>query len=155
MTAPGREREDFVAWTIREFRANHGKVGGPFAGAPLLLLRTRGARSGLERVSPMMYLADGPRYLVFASKAGADTNPGWYHNLLACPRAKIEVRDEHIPVTACELHGQERDRSFAEQARRYPGFAGYQRATGRVIPVLALTPTASHVPQHTNQEALS
>lgn len=143
MTTSERDREDFVAWTIREFRANHGRVGGPFAGAPLLLLHTRGARTGIERVNPMMYLAHGPRYLVFASKAGADTNPGWYHNLLAHPAATIEVGDDHMPVTATELHGQERDRYFAEQAHRYPGFDGYQRATRRVIPVIALTPTAS------------
>lgn len=143
MTTSERDGEDFVAWTIREFHANHGRVGGPFAGAPLLLLHTRGARTGIERVNPMMYLAEGPRYLVFASKAGADTNPGWYHNLLAHPAATIEVGDDHMPVTATELHGQQRDRYFAEQAHRYPGFAGYQRATRRVIPVVALTPTAA------------
>lgn len=142
MTSPERDTEDFVSWTIREFRANHGKVGGPFAGAPLLLLHTRGARSGLERVSPMMYLADGARYLVFASKAGADTNPGWYHNLLADPNATAEIGEQHIAVTAFELHGSERDRLFAEQTNRYPGFATYQRATRRIIPVLALTPSA-------------
>ena len=140
MTTPARDREDFIAWTIREFRANHGKVGGPFTGAPLLLLHSRGARSGLERVNPMMYLADGPRYLVFASNGGADTNPDWYHNLMANPDATIEVADEHLAVTATELHGAERDRQFAGQARRRPGFADYQRATRRVIPVLALTP---------------
>ncbi|MFD0773197.1 nitroreductase/quinone reductase family protein [Streptomonospora algeriensis] len=139
------ERKDIVAWTIREFRANRGRVGGPFAGAPTLLLRSRGARSGLERTTPMMYLADGPRYPVFASKAGADRNPDRYHNLLARPAATIEVGDEHIPVTATELHGPERDRHFAEQARRFPGFAGYQRKTRRVIPVVALTPATAEV----------
>jgi deazaflavin-dependent nitroreductase family protein len=131
---------DFVAWTIREFRANHGRVGGPFAGAPLLLLHTHGARSGLERTNPMMYLADGTRYLVFASKAGSDRNPDWYYNLLAHPVSVIEVGDERLEVTATELHGAERDRHFAEQASRYPGFAGYQRMTSRIIPVIALTP---------------
>lgn len=131
---------DFVAWTIREFRANHGRVGGPFAGAPLLLLHTHGARSGLERTNPMMYLADGTRYLVFASKAGSDRNPDWYYNLLAHPVSVIEVGDERLEVTATELHGAERDRHFAEQANRYPGFAGYQRMTSRIIPVIALTP---------------
>lgn len=132
--------EDFIAWTIREFRTKHGKVGGPFAGAPLLLLHTRGARTGLERINPMMYLADGPRYLVFASKAGSDRNPDWYYNLLAHPGSVIEVGAEQIEVTAAELRGAERDRMFTEQARRYPGFAGYQRQTRRIIPVLALTP---------------
>jgi len=148
--------EDFIAWTIDEFRANHGKVGGPFAGAPLLLLHTRGARTGRERVNPMMYLADGPRYLVFASKAGSDRNPDWYHNLLARPTSSIEVGDERIEVTAIELQGAERDRMFALQAARYPGFAGYQRKTRRVIPVLALTPVLSQtLPQPTNQETNS
>lgn len=133
------EREDFVAWTISEFRANNGKVGGPFAGAPLLLLHTRGARTGRERINPMMYLADGPRYLVFASKAGSERNPDWYHNVLAHPTSTIEVGGERIEVTATELRGAERDRLFALQASRYPGFARYQRRTRRVIPVVALT----------------
>lgn len=149
------DRDDFIAWTIREFRSNHGKVGGPFAGAPLLLLHTTGARSGLERVNPMMYLADGSRYLVFASKAGADRNPDWYHNLLAHPTAAIEVGEKNIRVTATELHGPERDRFFTAQARHYPGFAGYQRATQRVIPVVALIPVPTGSHQHTHQEALS
>jgi deazaflavin-dependent oxidoreductase (nitroreductase family) len=147
------EPEDFVAWTISEFRANHGKVGGPFAGAPLLLLHTRGARTGLERVNPTMYLADGQRYLVFASKAGSDRNPDWYHNLLAHPTSSIEVGDEHVEVTATELQGSERDRMFALQAARYPGFAEYQRKTRRVIPVVALTPLVSQArPQPIEQE---
>ncbi|TWP33887.1 nitroreductase family deazaflavin-dependent oxidoreductase [Leekyejoonella antrihumi] len=135
--------EDFIAWTIREFRENHGKVGGPFEGAPLLLLHTRGAKTGQPRIHPMMYLADGPRYLVFASKAGADRNPAWYHNLLAHSTSTIEVGDRRIDVTATELHGADRDRQYAEQARRYPGFAGYERKTQRVIPVIALTPVQS------------
>lgn len=155
MTTRERDRDDFLAWTVQEFRANRGQVGGPFAGASLLLLHSRGARSGLERVNPMMYLVDGPRYLVFASKAGADTNPGWYHNLLAHPNATIEVGDEHIAVTATELHGDERERFFAEQARRYPGFAAYQRATRRTIPVMALTPRAKADLQPTDQETIS
>lgn len=152
MTAP----DDFVAWTIGEFRAHHGKVGGPFAGSPLLLLHTWGARTGLERVNPMMYLADGARFLVFASKAGSDRNPDWYYNLLAHPDVTVEVGDERFEVTATELRGAERDRTFAVQADRYPGFAAYQRKTRRVIPVLALTPVRSKtVPQSTNQETPS
>jgi deazaflavin-dependent oxidoreductase (nitroreductase family) len=125
---------------IEEFRANHGKVGGNFEGAPLLLLHTVGARSGEPRINPMMYLADAGRYLVFASKAGSDSNPAWYHNLLAHPEVRIEVGDDTIAVRAVELRGEERDRYFAEQARRYPGFAGYQEKTDRIIPVIALTP---------------
>jgi deazaflavin-dependent oxidoreductase (nitroreductase family) len=125
---------------IEEFRANHGKVGGHFEGAPLLLLHTTGARSGEARINPMMYLADAGRYLVFASKAGADSNPAWYHNLLAHPEVRIEVGDETFAAQAVELRGEERDTYFAEQARRYPGFAGYQEKTDRIIPVIALTP---------------
>jgi deazaflavin-dependent oxidoreductase (nitroreductase family) len=132
--------DDLNARTIAEFRANHGNVGGAFAGAPLLLLHTVGARSGMPRVNPMMYLPDEGRYLVFASKAGSDRHPDWYYNLLAQPEVRIEVGDEILTVRAVELHGAERDAHFAEQARRYPGFAAYQRRTDRVIPVIALTP---------------
>lgn len=132
--------------TIAEFRANHGRVGGSFAGAPLLLLHTLGARSGTPRINPMMYLADRGRYLVFASKAGSDRNPDWYHNLLAHPDARIEVGDETLAVHASVLQGEERDEAFAEQARRYPGFARYQSGTERIIPVIALAP--AQAPEH-------
>jgi deazaflavin-dependent oxidoreductase (nitroreductase family) len=132
---------DFNARLIAEFRAHHGQVGGNFAGAPLLLLHTVGARSGAARISPMMYLPDQDRYLVFASKAGSDRHPDWYHNLLAHPEVQIEVGDEILTVHATELHGTERDAYYAEQASRYPGFADYQRKTERIIPVIALTPT--------------
>jgi deazaflavin-dependent oxidoreductase (nitroreductase family) len=132
---------DFNVSIIDEFRANAGRVGGNFEGAPILLLHTRGARTGEPRVHPTMYLLDGERYLVFASKAGADTNPAWYHNLLANPDTTIEVGGDELAVHATELKGAERDQWYAEQARRYPGFAGYERKTSRVIPVMALTPT--------------
>lgn len=131
------------AGNIAEFRANHGKIGGFFQGAPLLLLHTIGARSGAERVNPMMYMADQGRYLVFASRAGDPRHPDWYHNLLAHPDVRIEVGEETLAVHAVELVGQERDTAYAEQARRYPGFAGYQDMTDRIIPVIALTPTDS------------
>lgn len=131
--------QDFNQRTIAEFRANHGRVGGGFAGAPLLLLHTVGARSGQPRINPMMYLADGDRYLVFASKGGSDSNPDWYWNLRANPDATIEVGDDTVAVHATELTGAERDEKYAEQARRYPGFAEYERRTTRVIPVVALT----------------
>lgn len=134
--------EDFNAGIIADFRANHGQVGGNFAGAPVLLLHTTGARTGAARVSPMMYLADDGRYLVFASKGGADTNPDWYHNLVAHPDVQIEVGDDLLDVHAVELKGTERDEKYAEQARRYPGFADYERKTTRVIPVIALVPKA-------------
>lgn len=128
---------------IAEFRANHGKVGGNFAGAPLLLLHTVGARSGQPRINPMMYLADDDAYLVFASKAGSDSNPDWYWNLRAHPNVTIEVGDQTLAVRAVEVTGAERDEKFAIQAERYPGFAGYQRGTTRVIPVVRLGPRAA------------
>jgi deazaflavin-dependent oxidoreductase (nitroreductase family) len=123
---------------IEEFRANSGKVGGNFEGAPLLILRTTGAKTGEPRFNPMMYLADGDRLLVFASKSGAPTNPDWYHNLVANPRASVEVGTETFDVDAEVLTGEERDRFYAIQAERYPGFADYERKTDRVIPVMAL-----------------
>lgn len=130
---------DFNAQVIEEFRANHGKVGGSFEGAQLLLLHTVGAKSGEPRISPMMYLQDGERILVFASKAGAPTNPAWYHNLKANPDATIEIGDDTLEVRAEELPRAERDEKYAEQAALYPGFAAYEEKTDRVIPVLALT----------------
>jgi deazaflavin-dependent oxidoreductase (nitroreductase family) len=135
--------DDFNRRNIEEFRANHGRLGGQFEGAPVLLLHTKGARSGEERVTPMMYMADGDRYLVFASAAGAGHNPAWYHNLVAYPDARIEVADDHVEVHAVELHGDERDAKYAIQAERYPGFAEYERKTTRKIPVLALVPKGS------------
>ena len=131
---------DYNAQIIAEFRANHGKVGGNFEGAPLLILHSVGAKSGKVRECPMMYLRDGDRYLVFASKAGAPTNPDWYHNLKANPEARIEVGDDVLDVVAEELPRAERDVKYAEQAALYPGFAGYEQQTDRVIPVVALTP---------------
>ncbi|RYJ31992.1 AclJ [Streptomyces sp. L-9-10] len=135
------DADSINARTIAEFRANHGQVGGSFAGVPLLLLHTVGARSGAQRINPVMYLPDRERYLVFASKAGSDRNPDWYHNLLAHPDVQIEVGDEILTVHASVLERDERDAAFAEQASRYPGFAGYQNKTERIIPVIALTPT--------------
>jgi deazaflavin-dependent oxidoreductase (nitroreductase family) len=133
------QAEQFNQRTIAEFRAHHGRVGGNFSGAPLLLLHTAGARSGQPRINPVMYLADGDRYLVFASKAGSDSNPGWYWNLRASPDVTIEVGDETIAVHASELTGAERDEKYRMQSERYPGFAAYQEQTSRTIPVIALT----------------
>jgi deazaflavin-dependent oxidoreductase (nitroreductase family) len=132
------DREDWNSNIIQEFRTNEGKVGGPFDGAPLLLLHTTGARSGEERVNPMMYLADGDRLVVFASKGGAPTNPDWYHNLVANPEVEIEVGTERRKVRARVAEGEERDRLYAEQSRRYPQFAKYQEGTDRTIPVVIL-----------------
>ena len=129
---------DFNSGIIEEFRASGGKVGGNFEGAPLLLLTTTGAKTGASRVNPMMYLQDGGRLYVFASKAGAPTNPDWYHNLVAHPRATVEVGEERFEVTATVLAGQERDEIYRRQAALYPGFAEYEAKTSRTIPVVAL-----------------
>jgi deazaflavin-dependent oxidoreductase (nitroreductase family) len=129
---------DWNQSVVEEFRANNGKVGGRFEGAPLLILKTTGAKTGRVHVSPMMYQADGDRFLIFASKGGSPTHPDWYHNLVANPRATIEVGDETFDVDAEVLTGEERDRFFAIQAERYPGFAEYQEKTERIIPVIAL-----------------
>ena len=121
---------NFNEQVINEFRANQGKVGGPFEGAPLLLLHTTGARSGQLRVSPVMYLPDGNRYVVFASKAGADTHPDWYHNLRAHPEARIEVGDQTLDVQASEIQGD--------------GPRHAVRAAGRALPRLRRLPAQDH-----------
>ena len=130
---------DFDKSTIAEFRSNHGKVGGPFKGAPLLIMRTKGAKTGKSHVKPVMYLKDGERYVVFASKGGAPHNPDWYHNLKAHPDIQIEVGDDIIDVRAVEMLGTEHDRLYKVQSTRYPQFAEYQKKTKRIIPVMALT----------------
>lgn len=129
---------DWNAKVIDEFRANGGRVGGQFDGVPLLLLTTTGARSGRSRVSPVTYLAEGDRLYVFASKAGAPTNPDWYHNLVANPEATVEVGTGSFPVRATVLAGDQRDDVFRRQVELQPGFADYQANTDRVIPVVAL-----------------
>jgi len=123
---------------IDEFRANGGKVGGQFAGAPLLVLTTTGAKTGKQRTHPLVYLPDGDRLIVFASKGGAPTSPDWYHNLVAHQTATVEVGNESFDVKATELTGEARDRIFAKQAELMPGFAEYQEKTTRTIPVVAL-----------------
>jgi deazaflavin-dependent oxidoreductase (nitroreductase family) len=134
------DANDFNQSIIDEFRANDGKVGGPFEGAPMLLLTTTGAKSGQPRTAPLVYLPDGDRYVVFASKAGAPTNPDWYHNLVANPSVSVEVGSDRTDADAVVLTGEERDQLFAKQAERMPGFKDYQDKTTRVIPVVALQP---------------
>ncbi|HZM55182.1 MAG TPA: nitroreductase family deazaflavin-dependent oxidoreductase [Acidimicrobiales bacterium] len=129
------EMNDFNTQIIEEFRANEGKVGRQFEGATVLLLTTK---SGLTRVNPMMYLAEGERLFVFASKAGAPTNPDRFHNIVADPAVTVEVGSVRFAAVATVLEGDERYRVYAEQAIRYPGFAEYQAATDRIIPVVAL-----------------
>jgi deazaflavin-dependent oxidoreductase (nitroreductase family) len=123
---------------IAEFRANEGRVGGQFEGAPILLLHSTGAKSGKERVNPMMYMAVDDGWAVFASKAGADDNPDWFHNLKAHPEARIEVGTQTLEVVARVLDPEEREPIWEEQKRRYPGFADYEEKTDRVIPVVLL-----------------
>ena len=132
---------DWNAGVIEEFRANGGKLGGGFEGAPMLLLHSTGARSGEERVHPVMYQQVGDDVAVFASKAGAPTNPDWFHNLVANPDATIEIGTETVPVRARVAEGEERERIWETQKERYPGFAEYEEKTDRVIPVVILERT--------------
>ena len=129
---------DFNTPIIDEFRAKGGRLGGNFEGAPMLLLHSTGAKSGKERVNPMMYQVVGDDYAVFASKAGAPTNPDWYHNLVAHPDATVEIGTEMKPVRARVAAGAERTRIWEIQKERYPGFAEYERKTDREIPVVIL-----------------
>jgi deazaflavin-dependent oxidoreductase (nitroreductase family) len=134
---------DWNAGTIAEFRENEGKVGGTFEGAPMLLVHHRGRKSGREYVTPTMYLpheTDPDIIYIFATKGGAPTNPDWYANLIAAGDATVERGTETYQVTVQQLTGDDRDRIYAEQARRYPGFADYERQTTgiRTIPVLEL-----------------
>jgi deazaflavin-dependent oxidoreductase (nitroreductase family) len=124
--------------TIDEFRANKGRVGGPFEGKPLLLLHHVGAKSGTARVSPLMYQALNGDYVVFASKGGSDTNPAWYHNLRANPATEVEVGTKTVAVTTRIATTQERAEIWPKWKERYPQFAGYERKTKRQIPVLIL-----------------
>ena len=134
--------DDFNAQIIDEFRANHGEVGGPFQHVQLLLVHHTGARTGTARVSPVVYLKDGDRYVIIASKAGAPDNPGWYHNLKAHPDTSIEVGDDVMDVHASEAIGPERDRLYAAMVKQAPQFGEYQANTDRVIPVVVLSPAA-------------
>ncbi len=129
---------DWNTKIIEEFRANAGKLGGQFAGAPVLLVTTTGAKTGRRHTTPTMYLPDGEHLMVFASKGGAPTNPDWYHNLVAHPRVTVEVGAETYDAEAVVLTGEERDQLYARQAQLYPGFAEYQAKTKRTIPVIAL-----------------
>jgi len=133
-----RRIHEWNAKIIEEFRAREGRVGGNFEGAPVLLLHTRGAKTGAERVNPMMYLEEDGYLYVFASKAGADSHPHWFHNLVANPDVLVEKGAETFPAFARRVAGDERGRVYAIQAERYPGFAGYEKKTTRVIPVVEL-----------------
>lgn len=130
--------EDFNSKIIAEFRENGGKVGGPFEGAPLLLLHTTGAKSGKERVNPMMYQTIGDGFAVFASKAGAPTNPDWFRNLVANPRVTAEIGTETVELTARVADDATRAPIWEAWKQANPGFAEYEAKTSRQIPVVLL-----------------
>jgi deazaflavin-dependent oxidoreductase (nitroreductase family) len=123
---------------IEDFRANGGQVSGQFAGAPLLLLHTVGAKTGQPRVHPVMYQKLDDGYAVFASKGGAPTNPDWYHNLVATPRVQAEIGTDTVELVARVAAGDERERIWSAQKVAYPNFADYERKTTRQIPVVVL-----------------
>lgn len=126
---------------VGEFRANEGAVGGVFDGKPILLLHHKGARTGTERVNPLMYQRVGDAYAIFASKAGADTNPDWFHNLKAHPEVTIEVGTDKFDVRARVAEGDEQETIWDRQKRDFPQFAEYEEKTSRdQIPVIVLEP---------------
>jgi deazaflavin-dependent oxidoreductase (nitroreductase family) len=129
---------DFNHALIDEFRSNGGRVTGTFANSPLLLLTSRGAKSGQTHTTPLVYTRDGDAYVILASKGGAPTNPAWYHNLRTNPDAEVEIGTERFPVRARVTGGEEHDRLFQNQAALMPNFAAYQRRTTRKIPVVVL-----------------
>ena len=133
---------DRNARIIEEFRSNEGKVGGYFAGRPMLLLHTKGRKTGLPRTNPVVYLPDGDRFVIIASKGGAPKDPQWYRNLVADPNVEIEVGTRTIPVKAVVITGPERDELYARQVEKMPAFADYERKTERTIPVIALEPVS-------------
>ncbi len=136
MPEPG----DFNSGIIEEFRANGGKVGGPFKGAPMILLHHQGVKTGQERVNPLVYQSVGSDFAIFASKGGAPTNPQWLANLVAHPDTTVEVGTETYPVRARVLEGEERSDIWDKQKQLMPGFAEYEaKAQGiREIPVVLL-----------------
>ncbi len=131
---------EFNRSVISEFRANDGVVGGPFAGAPMILVNHRGARSGTVYTAPLVYTRDGDKYVVIASKGGAPEDPQWFRNLVANPDVTVEVGTETISVRARIAEGDERDRLFRAQADAMPNFDEYAKATTREIPVVVLEP---------------
>jgi deazaflavin-dependent oxidoreductase (nitroreductase family) len=134
---------DFNAKVIEEFRANGGKAGGMFEGKPLVLVHNVGARSGTEYVTPLVFLDEDGRTFIFASKGGADDNPGWFHNLKANPEIEIEIGTDTVDAIAVEVTGEERDRIYAIQKEQQPQFAEYEANTDRTIPVIELKPKSA------------
>ncbi|MEU4246903.1 nitroreductase family deazaflavin-dependent oxidoreductase [Amycolatopsis sp. NPDC026612] len=138
MTTPA-DMTDFNTQVAAEFRANEGKVGGMFEGKNVLLLTTIGAKSGAERLSPLVYTRDGDRYVIAASMGGAPKNPAWYHNLVANPKVTVEVGTETFEATATVIADRaERDRLYAGMVAHAEGFADYEKKTDRLIPIVVL-----------------
>ena len=138
ITLTPSNRKEFNRQLIEEFRTNGGAVTGQFAGRPLLLLTTTGAKTGKTYTTPLVYTKDGDRLVVIASKGGAPTNPDWYHNLVAHPAATVELPEDRFQILAVVESGNERTRLFNQQARQMPNFADYQKKTTRLIPVIVL-----------------
>ena len=139
VTNKGQTVSDRNAKVIEEFRANEGKVGGWFEDKPMLILHTTGARSGQERLTPLVYRQENDRVFIFASKGGSHTHPDWYHNLKANPTVSVEIGANTSPATSVEIVGDERDAVYARQAAALDNFATYQAGTDRTIPVIELT----------------
>lgn len=133
-----QQMNDFNRGIIEEFRANGGETFGMFKGRPLLLLTTKGAKSGEERTTPLVYTRDGERVIVIASMGGAPKHPAWFFNLKANPEATVELGTEKFKATASVPEGTERDRLYEQQAAMMPAFTEYQQKTSRRIPVVAL-----------------
>jgi len=131
---------DFNENVIREFRENGGKVGGYFEHMPMLLLTTKGAKSGKTRIHPLAYTKDGNRLVIIASKGGAPTNPDWFYNVQAHPEATVEIGSQRFKARAQVPQGEERERLYAQMAAKLPQFAEYQKQTTRQIPVITLEP---------------
>jgi deazaflavin-dependent oxidoreductase (nitroreductase family) len=140
---------DFNSSVIAEFRANQGRVGGMFAGGRLLLLTTTGARSGRPHTVPLGYLPDRDRVLVIGSNGGGRRHPAWFHNLLAYPFVEVEVGPFVYDAAATVLSGTERDDAFARAVEQDSGWAGYERQSGRELPVVALQAVAEAGPPRT------
>ena len=132
---------DFNRGVIEEFRSNGGQVGGQFAGAPMILVTHRGAKSGTEYTTPLVYTTDGDRYVIIASKGGAPEDPQWFRNLVANPDVTVEVGTERFAARARVAEGDERDRLYRAQADLMPNFDEYAKATSRTIPVVVLERT--------------
>ncbi|HMX73759.1 MAG TPA: nitroreductase family deazaflavin-dependent oxidoreductase [Anaerolineales bacterium] len=132
------EVNDYNQRIINEFRANEGKVGGPFEGKTLLLLHTIGAKSQKERINPVACISDGERLVVIASKSGAPTHPDWYHNVVANPLVTVEVGMETFQAKASVAEEPERSRLYDKMVEVMPGFDAYRRKASRVIPVIVL-----------------